>query len=194
MTESPSAPLVCGRPSNEQATSHNHMLSGSEAHSANGQSPTCQLCLCQSTCPGQEIADAFVKALAAANGSARLFFKTPQNVDFLSTAFVIAPMPLGPERQNTRGARMTRRPRVAECLDETACLHPNVLTGHKVSPDTTRQKARHSKWSCSEHFNQRQSTRNVRRTDATKCHCCRTTKGAPIGTPLTPWRAQKRQQ
>ena len=41
---------------------------------------------------------------------------------------------------------MTRRPPEAECRDETTCLRPNVLTGHTVSPDPTRQKARHSKW------------------------------------------------
>ena len=94
----------------------------------------------------------------------------------------------------TRRARMTRRPPVSECRDETTCLRPNVPTGDKVSPDPTRRKARHSKWNCSDHFNQRQPTRNVRRTDATKSHCCRSTKSAPIKTPLTPWRAQKRQQ
>ena len=89
---------------------------------------------------------------------------------------------------------MSRRPHVAECSVETNSLRSNVLTGHKVSFDPTRQKARHSKWNYSEHLNQPQPTRNVRQTDATKSHCCRTTKSAPIGPPLTPWRAQKRQQ
>ena len=116
--------------------------------------------------------------------------KTPKDVDFLSTAF--APTPPAPDLQGTRRARMTRRPPVAECRDETACLRPNVLTGHKVSPDTTRQKARHSKWNYSEYFNQPQPTRNVRQTDATRSHCWRTTKSAPNETPLTPWRALKR--
>ena len=114
---------------------------------------------------------------------ARLFLKTPKHVDFLSTAF--APMPLAPDLQNTRRARMTRRPE-AECRDETTCLRTNALTGHDVSPDTTRQKARHSKRNHSEHLNQPQPTRNVRQTDATQSHCCGTTRSAPIGTPLTP--------
>ena len=65
-----------------------------------------------------------------------------------------------------RRARTTRRPPVSECRDETTCLRPNVPTGHKVSPDPTRQKARHSKWNCSDHLNRRQPARNVRRTDA----------------------------
>ena len=97
-------------------------------------------------------------------------------------------MTLAPDLRNTRRARMTRRPPVAECRDETPYLRANVITDHKVSNDPTRQKARHSKWNCSEHLNRRQPTRNVRRTDATKSHCCRTTKSAPIGTPLRPWR------
>ena len=88
-----------------------------------------------------------------------------------------------PDRQNTRRARMTRRPPVPECRDETTCLRPNVLTSHKVSLD---RKARHSKWNCSEHLHQRQPARNVRQTDAAESHCCRTTKSAPTGTPLTP--------
>ena len=95
---------------------------------------------------------------------------------------------------HTRRARMTRRPPVSECRDETTCLRPNVLTRHKVSPDTTRQRARHSQWNCSEHLNRRQPTRNVRRTDATKSHCCRTTRSTPIETPLRPRRTQKRQR
>ena len=87
--------------------------------------------------------------------------KRRSSVDFLSTAF--APVPLAPDLQNTRRARMTRRPLVFGCRDETTCLRPNVLTGHNVSPNPTRQKARHSKWNCSEHLNRRQPTRNVRR-------------------------------
>ena len=79
----------------------------------------------------------------------RLFFilKTPKNVHFLSTAF--APLPLAPDPQNTRRAPRTRRPPESD------------LTGHKISPDATRQKARHSKWNCSEHLNRRQPTRKV---------------------------------
>ena len=42
----------------------------------------------------------------------------------LSTA--LAPMPLAP-LQNTRRARMTRRPPVAECRDETTCLRTKIL-------------------------------------------------------------------
>ena len=57
-----------------------------------------------------------------------------------------------------------------------------------VSPDPTRQKARHSKWNHSEHLKQRQPVRNVRQTDASKSHCCRTTKSAPIGTSPRSWR------
>ena len=49
----------------------------------------------------------------------------------------------------TRHARMTRRP-VSECRDDTTCLRSNVPTGHKVSPDPTRQKARYHEWNCSE--------------------------------------------
>ena len=60
---------------------------------------------------------------------------------------------------------MTRRPRVAECIAEATCLRPNVLTGHKVSPDPTRQKTRHSTWNCSKHLHQ------PRPTNATKSHC-----------------------
>ena len=69
-----------------------------------------------------------------------LILKTPQNVDFLSTA--LAPMPLAPDPLNTRRARMTGRPLVSECRDETTCLRPNVPTGHKciVSPNTTEGK------------------------------------------------------
>ena len=117
-----------------------------------------------------------------------LILKTPKKVDFLSIAF--APMPLAPDLPNTRRVRMTRRPPVSECRDETTCLRSIVLTGHKVLPDPTRQKARHSKCNCSEHLNRRQPTRNVRRTYATESHCCRRTKSATIGTPLTPWRAE----
>ena len=120
-----------------------------------------------------------------------LILKTPNPVDFLSTAFAL--MPLAPDLQNTRCARMTRRPPVAECRDETTCLRPNVLTGHKVSPDRTPQEARHTKWIFNDHLNQPQLSRNVRETGATQSHCCRTARSAPIGTPLTSWRAQKRQ-
>ena len=88
---------------------------------------------------------------------------------------------------------MSLRPPVAECPVETSCLCSNVPTDHKVSPDPTRQKARHSKWNYSEHLNQPLPTRNVRQTDATKSHCCRTTKSAPTGRPLTPWRTKNRQ-
>ena len=94
-------------------------------------------------------------------------------------------MPLAADLQNTRRARMTRRPPVSECRDETTCLRPNVLTGHKVCRDPTWQKARHSKWNYSEQINRRQPTRNVRRTDVTKSHYCRTTKSGPTGTPET---------
>ena len=139
-------------------------------------------------------------ARAVAHGPARptlrqecaLVWKTPQNVDFLSTVF--APVPLAPDPQNTRRALVTRRPLVSECRDEATCLRPNVPAGHKVSHNQTQQKASHSKWNCSEHLNQPQPTSSVRQTDATKSHCCRITKSAPIGTPLTPRRAQKRQQ
>ena len=119
-------------------------------------------------------------------GAIALFFifENIKNVDVLSTAF--APWPLAPDPQNTRRARMTRRPLAAECRDATMCLCPNVLTGHKVSRDPTRQQARHSVWNYSEHLNQPQPSRNVRRPDATKSHCCRIAKSAPIGTPLTP--------
>ena len=79
----------------------------------------------------------------------------------------------------------------AACSVETTRLRPNVVKGLRVSPDPTRQKTRHPKWNCSEHFNRRQPTRNVRRTDATKSHCCRTAKSAPIGRPLTPWKRQQ---
>ena len=92
-------------------------------------------------------------------GNGALVVETPKNVDFLSTAF--APMPMAPDLQNTRRARTTRRPLVSECRDETTCLRAIDLTGHKVSPDPTRQKARHSKWNYSEHLNQPQPTRNV---------------------------------
>ena len=43
-------------------------------------------------------------------------------------------MPLAPDLQNTRRPRVTRRPPVSECRDETTCLRLNVLTGHQVSP------------------------------------------------------------
>ena len=71
-------------------------------------------------------------------------------------------MSLVPDLQNTRRERVARRPLVVECHDETTFLRPNASTGHKVSPDPTRQKARHSKWNYNEHLNQRQPTRNVR--------------------------------
>ena len=128
-----------------------------------------------------------VKALKSGLQGRALVLKTPTPADFLSTA--CAPMQLSPDFQHTRRARMTRWPPEVECRDETTCLRPNVLTDHKVSLVLTRQKARHSKWNYSEHINQRQPTRNVRQTDATESHCCRTTKSAPIGTPLTPWRS-----
>ena len=67
-------------------------------------------------------------------------------------------MPLAPDPQNTRRARITRRPPVS-IPDERTCLCPNVPTGHKVSPDPTRQTARHSKWNYREHLNQPQPTR-----------------------------------
>ena len=63
--------------------------------------------------------------LTAANTGALFILKTPKNVDFL---------PLAPDLQDTRRARMTWRPPVSECRDETTWLRPNVLTGHKVSP------------------------------------------------------------
>ena len=122
--------------------------------------------------------------------------KTPKNVDFLSTAF--APVPLATDSQNTRRARRTRRPSVSECRDETTCLHPNVLTGHKVSPDGTRQKARHSKWNCRRTL-QPTSANQKRATNrrATKSHCCRNqertkrnttdTMEGPETTAITPF-------
>ena len=68
-----------------------------------------------------------------------LILKTPKKNDFLSTAF--APMPLAPDFQNTRRARMTPLP-VVECRDEATCLRPNFVTGHRASPqpDTTESK------------------------------------------------------
>ena len=47
---------------------------------------------------------------------------------------------------------MTRRSLAAEGRDEATCLRFNVLTGQKVSPDPTRQQARHSEWNDSEHL------------------------------------------
>ena len=121
------------------------------------------------------ISHVMVLVMAAVTRSALFFFfEHTKNVDSLTTA--LAPMPLGPtSRTRAVSACMTRRQPVAECRVETNRLHANVLTGHKVSPDPTRQKARHSKWNYSE-------------TDATKSHRWRMTKSAPIGTPLTPWR------
>ena len=87
----------------------------------------------------------------------------------------------------SRPSEQSRRTPVAECRVAATCLRPSVLTGHKVFPNLTRQKARHSMNDCSEHLNQPQPNGNVRQTDATKCKCCRTTNSAPIGTPLTEW-------
>ena len=115
-----------------------------------------------------------------------LMLNIPKNVDSLSTGF--APMP-GDVRAS-RGGRL-----VAECRDETICLRPNVLTGHKASPDPTRHESKTlPRGTTANTSTNVQPTRNVRQTDATKSHCCRTTKSAPIGTPLRPWRAQIRQQ
>ena len=57
-----------------------------------------------------------------------------------------APMPLAPDLQNTRRARINAAAAWAECRDETTCLRPKVPTGHKVlplplpRPDTTESK------------------------------------------------------
>ena len=82
-----------------------------------------------------------VEALNGGQQGRALISKTPLNVDFLSTAF--APMPLAPDLQNTRRARMTWRPLVAECRDGAACLRANVLSNGPQSiprPDTTESK------------------------------------------------------
>ena len=115
----------------------------------------------------------------AANRGARLF---ENNNKCRFPVNCICTHATGSRPQKTRRARMTRRPPVSECRDETTCLRPSVPMGHKVSLDPTRQQARHPKCNCSEHLNRRQPTRNVRRTDARN------------QTPLTPWRTQKRQQ
>ena len=88
---------------------------------------------------------------------------------------------------------MTHRPPVAECRVETTCLRRNVLTVTKYPrPNTTENKTLQVEPQQSPQ--QPQPTRNVRQTNATQSHCCRTTKNATIGTPLTPWRTHKRQR
>ena len=51
-----------------------------------------------------------------------------------------APMPLAPDPQNTRRARMTRRPPVSECRDETTCLHRSNGRQSIPRPNTTESK------------------------------------------------------
>ena len=64
--------------------------------------------------------------------------KTPKICRFLVNCICT----LVPDHQNTRRARMTRPPLVAECRDETICLRVNDLTGpQSISrPDTTERK------------------------------------------------------
>ena len=123
---------------------------------------------------------------------ARAYFENTQNEDSLSAAF--APIPLAPDTHNTRRVGKTRRPLVFECRDETTCLRPNVLTGHIVSlgPGTTESKTLRvelQRTPQSTSANQKRATNRRNH----QSHCCRTTKSAPIGTPLTPWRAKTRQ-
>ena len=95
----------------------------------------------------------FVTALNGGYQGARAHLKNTKTCPF-------------PDDCITSRACITCRPPVAEGSDETTCLCSNVPTGHRVSPDPTRHKARHSKWNYSEHLNQPQPTRNVRQTDA----------------------------
>ena len=83
---------------------------------------------------------ATVEALTAANRGALLMLKTLKNLDVFSNA--VAPMPLAPNLQKTRRARMTRRPSVAECQYETTCLRHNIPTEPQSIPrhNTTQCK------------------------------------------------------
>ena len=81
-----------------------------------------------------------LKPSTAANRGARLFSKQQKCRLLVNCICTHATGSHPPEHETC----MTRRPPAAECRDETTCLRPNVPTGHKVSPDPTRQKARHS--------------------------------------------------
>ena len=124
---------------------------------------------------------------------ARAFFENTQKGRFLEIAF--APMPLAPDHQTTRRARMTRRPLVSECHDENNLFAPQRSNGPQsiLRPNTTESKTLRVELLRTP----RPTSANHKRatnSGATKSHCCRTAKSARIGTPLTPWRAQKRQQ
>ena len=145
----------------------------------------------EESCEGVSARCRLLRPSTAADRGPHLFSKHPKMS--ISCLLHFAPSHWLPTSR-TREVRMTRRPLAAECRDGTTCLRPNALTDHKVSPNTTRQKARHSKWNYGKHLNQLQPTGNVRQTDANESHCCRTTKCAPIGSLLIPRRAPNRQQ
>ena len=72
---------------------------------------------------------------------------------------------------------------------------PTFQRATKYPPTRHDRKQDTASGTAAGHLNQPQPTRNVRtHRRATRSHCCRTTKSAPIGIPLRRWRAQKRQQ